>query len=268
MDDDWLDLNRRAWDERVPIHLESAFYDNASFRRGRCSLRAFELDEVGDVTGKSLVHLQCHFGQDTLSWARRGATVTGLDFSAPAIEAARQLALDCGIEAEFVVADVYDAAAALGGRQFDIVYTGLGAIVWLPDIDRWAQVCAALVKPGGFLYLAEFHPISNVFYDDGLTVGFPYFEPDGNRWDDAGTYTDPDAVTEHNVTWQWTHPLGSVVSAVAAAGLHLEFLHEFEYTLWARWPFLEERDDRTFHLPAGVPSLPLMYSLRATKPAR
>ncbi|MCX7620712.1 MAG: class I SAM-dependent methyltransferase [Acidimicrobiales bacterium] len=265
--DDWRELNRRAWDERVPIHLSSEFYDNDSFRAGRCSLRDFELDEVGDVAGKLLLHLQCHFGQDTLSWARRGATVTGLDFSAPAIEAARDLARDCGLDAEFVVADVYDAVGALGGRQFDIVYTGLGAIVWLPDIERWAQVCASLVKPGGFLYFVEFHPIANVFYDDSLSVGFPYFEPEGNRWDDSGTYTDPDAPTEHNVTWQWTHPLGSVVSAVAATGLRIEFLHEWDHTLFARWPFLERREDRTYHLPPGVPSLPLMYSMKATKTA-
>ncbi|MFN8039132.1 MAG: class I SAM-dependent methyltransferase [Acidimicrobiales bacterium] len=264
---EWLRCNRAAWDERVPIHVASAFYDTESFLAGRSSLRDFEVDEVGDVEGRSLVHLQCHFGQDTLSWARRGARVTGLDFSAPAVGAARALAGQAGLDAEFVCADVYDAVDALGGRRFDVVYTGLGALVWLPDVDRWAQVCAELVAPGGFLYVAEFHPIGNVFHDERLEVGWPYFQPEGARWEDPGTYTDPEAPTVNNATWEWTHPLGRVVTAVIDAGLQLELLHEHDHTLWARWPFLERHDDRSYRFPAGYPSLPLMYSLRARRPA-
>ncbi|MEZ5141076.1 MAG: class I SAM-dependent methyltransferase [Acidimicrobiales bacterium] len=263
---EWLRVNRAAWDERVPLHVASAFYDNASFLAGRSSLRGFEADEVGDVEGRTLVHLQCHFGQDTLSWARRGARVTGLDFSVPAIEAARALAGEAGLDAEFVVADVYDAARALGGRRFDVVYTGLGALVWLPDVARWAEVVAELVAPGGVLYLSEFHPIADVFHDERLEVGWPYFRPEGARWEDAGTYTDPSAPTANNVTWEWTHPIGEVVTAIIEAGLRLELLHEHPFTLWRRWPFLERRDDFTYHLPSDHPSLPLMYSLRARRP--
>lgn len=263
-DGEWLDLNRQAWNERVPLHVASAFYDTETFLAGRSSLRAFELDEVGAVEGKALLHLQCHFGQDTLSWGREGARVTGLDFSAPAVEHARRLATEVGIDAEFETANVYDAVDAVGGRTFDIVYTGLGALVWLPDVPRWADVCASLVAPGGFLYLAEFHPIIEVFDDDRLEVVEPYFGP-GRRWETPGSYVDEAAPTEHNATWEWTHPISEVVTALIEAGLRLEFLHEHPMTLWQRFPFLERRGDGTYHLPAGQPSLPMIYSLRAAK---
>jgi 2-polyprenyl-3-methyl-5-hydroxy-6-metoxy-1,4-benzoquinol methylase len=264
--DDWIELNRLAWDERVPLHVDSSFYDNETFVAGRSSLRSFEIDEVGAVDGKTLLHLQCHFGQDTLSWARSGARVTGLDFSVAAVSAARRLADEMGIEAEFVVANVYDASEALPGRTFDVVYTGLGALIWLPDITRWARLCASLIAPGGFLYLAEFHPIVDVFDDDELAVVEPYFRPEGHLWQTPGSYVDPAAPTEHNATWEWTHPVGEVVTAIVEAGLQLEFLHEHPMTLWQRFPFLERRGDGTFHLPAERPSLPMLYSLRARKP--
>ena len=148
--DEWREVNRANWDERVPIHVSGEFYDVASFKGGQERLQPFEIDEVGDVRGKKLLHLQCHFGIDTLSWARRGARVTGLDFSAPAVEAARGLAKEMGLEATFVHSDVYDAGGATGGRTFDIVYTGRGAIIWLPDIGRWAEVVMDLLKPGAF----------------------------------------------------------------------------------------------------------------------
>ena len=261
MAEDWLEVNREMWDERVPIHVGSELYDVEAFVAGRSSLRAFELEELPEVRGRTLVHPQCHFGEDTLSWARRGAHVTGLDFSGPAIAAARELAARCKLRAEFVEANVYDAAEALGGRRFEIVYTGIGAVNWLPDIERWAHVMAALVAPGGCLYLAEFHPITNVFGDD-LTVVSPYFSERPFELDKAGSYADPDAETIHDRTVEWHHSLGSVVSAVIAAGLEIEFLHEHDTTLFARWPFLVgERG--SFRMPEGAPSLPLLYSLRA-----
>ena len=262
MAEDWLEVNRDMWDERVPIHVGSELYDVEAFVAGRSSLRPFELAELPDVRGRSLVHPQCHFGEDTLSWARLGAEVTGLDFSGPAVVAARELGARCGLAAEFVEANVYDAAEALGGRRFDIVYTGIGAINWLPDIERWARVMASLVAPGGCLYLAEFHPFTHVFGDDDLTVEYSYFHDDAVQFPNAGDYADPDAQTVHNRSFEWNHGLGAVVSAIIGAGFALEFLHEHDTTLFARWPFLVgERG--AFRLPAGMPSLPLLYSLRA-----
>jgi SAM-dependent methyltransferase len=259
---DWLETNRELWDERVPIHVGGEFYDVEAFLAGASTLRDFEIEELGDVDGATLVHPQCHFGLDTLSWARRGARVTGLDFSGPAAQAARDLAARAGIAAEFVHANVYDAVEALGGRTFDVVYTGLGALNWLPDLERWARTMAALLAPGGRFYLAEFHPITDVFADDDLTIVRSYFNPDPVEWDEPGTYADLTAQTEHNRSVEWQHGLGEVVSTLIAVGLRLELLHEHDHTLFPRWPLLV-RDGPIWRLPEGTPSLPLMYSLRA-----
>ncbi len=264
---EWFEANRASWDERVPLHVASAFYDNASFLAGRNSLQPYERAEVGDVTGKSLVHLQCHFGQDTLSWARSGARVTGLDFSEPAIEQARAMARDLGVDADFIAANVYDAVEALGGRQFDIVYVGIGSLVWLPDVEAWAHVVARLLRPGGFLYLSDGHPIAQTLADESLTIEHGYFATEPTRWDEPGTYADLDAATVNNVAYEWPHALGEVFSAITAAGLRVEFLHERDYALFQRWPFLEAHADGTYRMPAGMPSVPMMYSLRASKPA-
>jgi SAM-dependent methyltransferase len=264
--DEWRGKNRESWDERVPIHVSGQFYDVASFKAGEERLQAFEIAEVGDVSGKDLLHLQCHFGIDTLSWARRGARVAGLDFSAPAVETARSLASELGLDATFVQSDVYEAAEALEGRTFDVVYTGRGALNWLPDIERWAGVVASLVRPGGFLYLAEFHPFINVFGDEDLTVEHDYFQGEAPQvWDEPGTYADFEAETHHNLTYEWNHPLGEVVSAVVSAGLTVELLHEYDYTMFPRWPFLVKSGFDTYRPPEGAPKIPLMYSLRARK---
>ena len=264
--EEWRDFNRSSWDERVPIHVSGEFYDVEGFKSGEERLRPFELAEVGDVSGKDLLHLQCHFGIDTLSWARHGARVTGLDFSAPAVEAARNLAAEMSIDATFIESDVYEALHALDNETFDIVYTGLGAINWLPDIHHWAGIVFALVRPGGFLYLSEFHPFSEVFGDDDLSVVRDYFSKEPIIWDGPGTYADLDAETVHNRAYEWNHTLSEVVSSVIEAGLTIEFLHEHDYTLYQRWPFLQKRGFGAYHLPAGTPNLPLMYSLRARKP--
>ncbi len=269
-----LDLNRSWWDERVPIHVGSAFYDVDGFRAGGSTLRPFEVEEVGDVTGKRLVHLQCHFGLDTLSWARAGASVAGLDFSGAAVEAATSIAQETGIDAKFVQADVYDAVDALGGERFDVVYTGLGAINWLPDLSRWASVATSLLADGGFLYLAEFHPFTWVFDEDTGTIAFDYFhDPEGVTFGDEmqGSYADLEVPTRHNRTREWAHPLSDVVTAVLGAGLTVELLSEHDYTLFPRFDDLELDEDFltagvVYRQPAGRPRLPLMYSLRAQRP--
>jgi SAM-dependent methyltransferase len=259
-------LNRAWWDERVAVHLTSQFYDIDGFLAGGSTLRPFEAAELGDVAGATLVHLQCHFGLDTLSWARLGAVATGVDFSPSAVAAARDLAGRAGIAAEFVEANVYDAADALG-RTFDVVYTSIGSIIWLPDIARWAGTVAALLAPGGRFYMAEHHPFSVVFGGEDLTVTDSYFDEGPFPDDEPGSYAAPGAETVHNQSATWNHGIGSVITALAQAGLRIEFLHEHSFTLRARWPFLERRADRTFHMPAGRPTVPLLYSVKAIRPA-
>ncbi|MFJ6601902.1 class I SAM-dependent methyltransferase [Streptomyces lydicus] len=269
--DDWREANRARWDERVALHTASDFYDQDRFRRVRDVLRAFETAEVGDVTGRSLLHLQCHFGQDTLSWAHRGAArVVGLDFSEPAVEAARELAAELGYgpdRAAFIAADVYDAAEAVPDDAYDIVYTGIGALNWLPDLERWADTAASLVAPGGFLYLAEFHPLCDALDDEtGSRIVHDYFSRDAWVDEVPGSYTDFDAQTVNNRSVEWQHPIGEVVSALAGAGLHLEFLHEHDMTMFQRFGTLRRADDGFYRFPGDRPRVPLMYSLRARCP--
>ncbi|WP_329038746.1 methyltransferase domain-containing protein [Streptomyces sp. NBC_00178] len=269
--DDWHETNRARWDERVPIHAAGDFYDLDAFLAGRDALRPFELEEVGDVTGRTLLHLQCHIGVDTLSWARHGAAqVVGLDFSEPAVETARGLArtLDLTPErATFVAADVYDAAQAVPDSAYDIVYTGLGALNWLPDIRRWAETVASLVAPGGFLYVAEFHPLTDCLDDEtGSRVAYDYFSPDPWVDETPGTYADLDARTVHNRSVEWQHPVGDVVSALAAAGLRIDFLHEHDASLFPRYPVLERHSDGYYRFPAGRPRIPMLYSVKASRP--
>jgi SAM-dependent methyltransferase len=260
---DYLAINRVNWNDRVPIHVASDFYDVAGFKAGSDPLRDFEIEEVGDVAGKSLAHLQCHFGLDTLAWARRGAQVSGLDLSDKAIETATALAQECGLKARFVPADVYDAPTALGDT-YDIVYTGIGALVWLPDMRRWAEVVATLLKPGGFLYLSEFHPFSDMLDNaTGSTVTFDYFRTDPQIWDEPYTYTGSEKLT-NTTSVEFQHTLGEVISALAAAGLRIDFLHEHDRTLFKRFESLEARDGN-YRLPEGRPRVPLMFSVKASR---
>ena len=265
MADDWFEVNREMWDERVPIHVASELYDVEAFVAGRSSLRPFELAELPDVRGRTLVHPQCHFGEDTLSWARLGAHVTGLDFSGPAVVAARELAARCELEAEFVEANVYDASEALGGRRFDIVYTGLGALNWLPDIERWASVMASLVAPGGCLYLAEFHPFTHVFGDDDLTVRVRRTSTSPTGPSSSRTR----ATTRIPARRPCTTAPSSGTTASARSSARSSARASRSSSCTSTTPRCSSAGRSwsasagTFRLPEGMPSLPLLYSLRA-----
>lgn len=267
MGDGWRELNRAWWDERVPLHVGSELYDVEGFKAGRQTLEPFEQRLAGDVTGLRVVHLQCHFGLDSMGWARLGASVVGLDFSQPAVDAANALAAEVDLDARFVCADVYDAVEALGGEQFDLVYTGLGALNWLPDLERWADVVAALVRPGGRLLLSEFHPFSHVFADEDRTVAYDYFSTQPYDWHDAGSYAAPEVATEHNHTIEHQHGVGSILTVLLERGLRITAFEEHDHTLFARWPDLVLQRDGTYRLPEGEPRLPLMFALVAERPS-
>jgi SAM-dependent methyltransferase len=270
--DEHIEANRRHWDEIVPIHAGSDFYAVDAFRTGHSKLKPVELAELGDVRGKTLLHLQCHFGLDTLSWARHeGAIVTGIDFSEQAIATARALAAECGIDARFLVSELYALPDNLDG-QFDVVFTSYGAITWLPDIRRWAEVAAHFVKPGGTFYVAEFHPFSYVFDDDpgvtDLRVRYPYFHDDEPlRFEGEADYADRTATFENRVTYSWSHPISDVVTALIEAGLRIEFLHEFPFSTYQFLPITEQSPDGTVRLSKHDRCVPLLYSIKATKPA-
>ena len=272
MTDHYMDANRSHWDEVVGIHMRSEFYDVAAFKAGHSKLKPIERAELGDVRGKTLLHLQCHFGMDTLSWARdEGAIVTGVDFSEPAVEQARALAAELRIDARFIHSNIYDLPNLLN-KRFDIVFTSYGVLGWLPDIRRWARVAAHFVRPGGTFYIVEFHPFSQVFDEtpgvDDLYVKYPYFETADPFKDDSGAdYADPTAPLEHTTTYWFPHSLGDVVSALIDAGLRIEHLHEFPFSTYQFLPFTQTKPDGTVRLTKHDGSVPLLYSIRATKPA-
>jgi len=266
---EYLEANRRHWDELVPLHMQTRFYNVDAFKSGESGLHDLEIAEVGDVAGKSLLHLQCHFGLDTLSWTRRGARVTGVDFSPAAIEAAKGLAAECGIDARFVESDIYLLPEKLDD-QFDVVYTSYGVVFWHPDVRRWAEVVARYVKPGGFFYIAEFHPFCAVFHNEDangeLEIRYPYFEGDVIRFEEDGTYADREAKLCNKVTYSWPFTIGGVVNSLIEAGLSIEFLHEHPFTVEQFWPLMNEVEPRKWVLRRYGESVPLLFSLKARKP--
>jgi SAM-dependent methyltransferase len=263
--DDRIKINLAHWNERVDVHAKSPFYRLAEFRRGGNTLTSIEREEIGDVRGKSLLHLQCHFGLDTMSWARLGATVTGLDFSDKAIDLARSLAAELKIPATFVCTPLYEAPEAIH-EQFDIVFTSHGALCWLPDLKRWAQVAAHFVKRGGVFYIAEFHPLTQSFNNDDDTELSPrvsYFSTEPQEFGPGPDYADRSVMLAHG-SREWLYPLDKVVTSLIDAGLQIEFLHEFPVCCFKFFPFMEQDADGWWRIP-GDP-IPLTFSVRARKP--
>jgi SAM-dependent methyltransferase len=269
--DEYFEVNRAHWNELVERNTHGChLYDLDSFRRGESSLGGIELRELGDVAGRSLLHLQCHFGMDTLSWARQGAEVVGLDFSETAIAYASRLRDELGIAAEFICANVYDAPQLLR-RQFDIVFTSYGVLCWLPDLAGWGQVIAQCLRPGGTFYIVEGHPFVNTLADNadatGLRIVSPYFRaPEPVFYDGPGYYGDRDAQLEHAATYEWEHSLGDILNALLQAGLRIEFLHEHPYAAWPRLTGMQRHPDNYWYLPGGETSVPFLFSLKATNP--
>lgn len=266
-----MDANQKGWDLRTHAHLHTPFYDLAGFKAGKCMLNTPELAGVGDVQGKSLLHLQCHFGLDTLSWARRGAQVTGLDFSLAAIEAARSIAQEVGLhEALFVQSNVYDAInhAALDARfptGADVVFTSYGTIGWLPDLTRWAKVIAHFLKPGGMFFMADFHPVFWMFDDRRERLAYSYFNTEIIHETMQGTYADRDAAIQID-EYSWNHPIGEILQALLDAGLQLQQFTEHPYSPVPCFTEFEQGEDGFWYHPTWNKRIPVMYTIRAIKP--
>jgi len=266
---EYLEANRRLWDEWVDVNSRSDLYRLEEFKKGGSKLAPFIVDEVGDVAGKSLLHLQCHFGMDTLSWARLGAQVTGIDFSPRAVEVARDLAFELGIDGRFIQSNVLEADGVLDER-FDVVFTSIGVLGWLPDLPRWGEVVAHFVKPGGFFYICELHPFAQVFDDEvaepELRFRYPYFtRQEPIEIQTQGSYADLEADVKQPVHYGWVHDMGEIVTVLAQNGLRIEYLHEHPFGIEVQFPFMKKRDDGRFYLPEGMAEIPLLFSLRATK---
>ncbi|MCW3989590.1 MAG: class I SAM-dependent methyltransferase [Candidatus Bathyarchaeota archaeon] len=260
-------MNKRRWNELVGIHAKSDEYDLDGFIAGKNSLHSIELEALGDVSGKSLLHLQCHFGLDTLSWARLGAKVTGVDFNEPAVELAQEIAKRIGVDAEFICSNVYDLPERLDA-EFDIVFTSYGALCWLPDMGEWARIVSRFLRPGGTFFVAEFHPFMWVFDDEHpseLVIKYGYWqgeEPD--YYESEGTYADQDAKVENRGMYNWAHPMSEVVNTLIGAGLTIRELGEYPFSVnGTQMAFMENGKDGYSRLPGY--DLPLMYSIKATK---
>lgn len=272
---DYRTINRANWDERAPAHAASADYGLQQFVDDPAyvgSVVRFDVPRLGDVRGLRGVHLQCHIGTDTIGLSRLGARMSGLDFSPAAIAEARELVRRTGDEVDFHEADVYDAVEVLGAGEFDLVFTGIGALCWLPSVARWAEVVAGLLKPGGRLFIREGHPMLWALDDartDGLvTVGYPYFEQaEATVFDAPGTYVETETVFAHTVTHEWNHGLGQIVTALFEAGLQLTGLVEHDSVPWEALPgLMTQTDVGEWRLTDRPERLAASYTLQAVKP--
>ncbi|MFT2815452.1 class I SAM-dependent methyltransferase [Leifsonia sp. A12D58] len=273
--DAYLELNKANWDERAPLHLASADYGVQRFvddQNWLSHVVTFDRARLGDLSGLRAVHLQCHIGTDSISLARLGATVIGVDLSSVSIAGATELAQRAGTDVTFVEADVYSAVEVLGGERFDLVYTGIGALCWLPDIARWATTVASLLVPGGRLFIREGHPMLWAIDEDqpgALVVGYPYFEQvDPIIWDDSSTYVETDTPIQASVTHEWNHGLGEIITALFDAGLQLTALVEHTSVPWEALPGRMALDaSGEWSLIDHPERLPLSYTLQAVKRA-
>jgi 2-polyprenyl-3-methyl-5-hydroxy-6-metoxy-1,4-benzoquinol methylase len=261
--DKYFDANKELWNQRTAVHKDSDFYDRKGFTEGRSVLTPIELAELGDVKGKSLLHLQCHFGMDSLDWARRGAIVTGMDLSDKAIEEARKLNEELGLDAKFICCNLYDLEKNLEG-EFDIVFTSYGVIGWLPDLDAWARIVARYVKPGGVFYLAEFHPVVWMFDEEFTQVKYYYDNRELIETDSEGTYTDRTAPVSGK-EYSWNHSISEVLNALLRAGLKLEMFNEHMYSPYPCFQNIVQGEDGNWRVKGMEGKIPMVYSLRATK---
>ncbi len=261
----YIEINRALWDAKTKHHVTSAFYnmDNDGFINGATSLNEIELGLLGNVSGKTILHLQCHFGQDTLSLSRLGAKATGVDFSGGAIAKAQELNTKLGLDAEFICTDIYDLPNKLD-QQFDIVYTSYGTIGWLPDMQRWAQVVAKFLKPGGKFVFVEFHPVVWMFNYDFTGLEYSYFNKEAIIETATTTYADRKAEINMQEIG-WNHDLGEVLQALLDAGLQIDIFKEYDHSPYNCFRNMIEDEPKRFRIKGLEGKLPLLYSLVATK---
>lgn len=255
--------NQQVWDDRVSGHTKSKFYDLEGFMEGKNMLRDIELAEIGEVRGKKMLHLQCHFGLDSMSFSRMGAKVTGVDFSAEAIKEACKISKAAGLDTEFLCCNIYDLKNHLKD-QYDIVFTSYGVIGWLPDLENWAKLIYDFLKPGGFFYMVEFHPLIWIFNDELTRITYSYFNIETLEVEQQGSYVDKNSETRHK-EYSWNHPLSDVLSSLRTAGLDLDFFNEYDYSPYECFPNMVCNPEGNYYIKGLEKKLPLTYSIKATK---
>jgi len=255
--------NRESWNQRTHVHIDSAFYNVEGFKNGKNSLNDIELRLLGDVKGKRILHLQCHFGQDTLSLARMGAEVTGVDLSDIAIEKAYELAFSIGEEAAFICCDLYDLPNHLVGH-FDIVFTSYGTIGWLPDLNKWAEIISLYLKPGGKFVFAEFHPVVWMFDNDYDSIGYRYFNSGPIVETESGTYADTSAdLVQQYITWN--HGTAEVLTSLINSGLSIAVFEEFDFSPYNCFKGTLECEPGKFRIEKLGDKIPMVFALVAEK---
>lgn len=259
----YININRASWNNRVDTHLKSEFYDLDGFIKGDTSLNSIELNLLGDIRGKKILHLQCHFGQDTISLSRLGAEATGVDLSDKAIASAEQIAEDTGSNARFICCDIYDLPNHLT-QQFDIVFTSYGVIGWLPDLDKWAKIIVDFLKPNGRFVMAEFHPVVWMFDDHFEKIGYNYFNTGAIVEAEVGTYADKTAPIAQECV-MWNHGLGEVLSSLINSGLEISSLEEFDYSPYNCFNNTVEFEPKKYRIAHLGNKIPMVYSLAAKK---
>lgn len=259
----YLEINRKTWNAKVEPHLKSDFYGVDDFINGKCSLNSIELDLLGNIEGKKILHLQCHFGQDTISFSRMGADATGIDLSDKAIEAANDLAQKCNQNTKFICSDVYNLPNVLN-EKFDIVFTSYGTIGWLPDLEKWADVVSHFLKPDGIFVMAEFHPLIWIYDDDFKEITYSYFNDEVISETENGTYADREAeISETYVCWN--HPLADVLQSLLDKNLMLQNFQEFDYSPYSCFNDIEEFEKGKWRTKKFGDKIPMVYALKAKK---
>lgn len=261
--ENYLDINKGSWNAKIEGHLNSEFYELEAFKNGKSSLKSIELDLLENVKGKSVLHLQCHFGQDTMSLSRMGADVVGVDLSDKGIAAAKKINTELGLEAKFINSDVYDLPNNLN-KKFDIVFTSYGVIGWLPDIDKWAETIAHFLKPNGKLIFVEFHPFVWMYDDAFSKINYNYFKGDPFEGEESGSYADNDENNKYKYMC-WNHGLGEVISALLNVGLSLEHLKEYNFSPYDCFANTVKIDEDKYQIKSFEDKVPLCYSIVAIK---
>ena len=259
----YFDENRNLWNQRTAVHKDSSFYNVDSFLQGKSSLNEIERRELGDVRNRKILHLQCHFGMDSLSLQRMGAHVTGVDLSNAAIDEAVRLNHELSLDAKFICCNVYDLRDHLDD-QFDIIFTSYGVIGWLPDLDTWAKIITGFLKPGGFFYMAEFHPVVWMLDDEFKEVKYYYHNEETIVVDSQGTYTDRKA-NIHGKEYSWNHGISEVINSLLSQKLQLVFFNEYSYSPYACFKNVVQGEDGNWRVMGLEDKIPMVYSLKATK---